>query len=124
MNSQSNSAERVGFMLSEPDPAGPGRDQDPPGAPPGSGAPAEPVPAPDWMTEAEWLALCDATADASGLPDPAEEEGYRDPQDPALPGSEQGLAEIIAGSGRAAADAAAAAARIAAAGQTAAMAAV
>src|SRR5215471_20737949 len=108
-------------MLSEPDPAGPGRDEDPPGVPPGSGLPAEPVPALDWMTEAEWLALCDATADDGGLPDPAEEEGYRDPQDPALPGSEQDLARIIAGSGRAAADAATAEARIAAAGQRAAM---
>ena len=76
------------------------------------------------MTEAEWQAWCDATADQDERSDPEDEEGYRDPEDPALPDSEAELAEIIAESDQAAADAAAAAAYLAGQGKTAVMAAI
>ncbi len=76
------------------------------------------------MTEAEWQAWCDATADQDERSDPEDEEGYRDPEDPALPDSEAELAEIIAESDQAAADAAAAAAYLAGQGKTGVMAAI
>ncbi len=78
-------------------------------APSPSGWDDDPVPTPDWMTEEEWLAQCEASLEEE--PPPQYEDEFWDP------------ADVIAEAGQAAADEAAAAEHIASLGETAAMAA-
>jgi hypothetical protein len=71
-----------------PAPADPGRDGDP------AQEPREPVPNPDPMSEAEWLAWCEATA---GQDQPFDPEEWWDPQDPPAPGEDELTAAELAG---------------------------
>ena len=83
---------------------GSGRDEDP------DPEPREPVPTPDPMTEAEWLAWCEATTGQGEPPDPDEEE----PDPDGLPGPwECDLDAIVADCRRITAEEAAACARAA-----------
>ena len=94
-------------MPSEPVPADPGRDESRPRTPP---APVDPLPGepvsrepqscepvitrPDPMTEEDWQAWCDATADEQEPPDPDDEE----PDADGLPGPwEYDLEQVVAG---------------------------
>src|SRR5690348_15060158 len=67
-----------------PAPAGAGRDADP------AWLPDDPVPTPDWMTEEDWEAWCDATA---GLDDQPPGSGWDDEEhdepDPGLAAGER-----------------------------------
>ena len=71
-------------------------------APSPSGWDDDPVPTPDWMTEEEWLARCEASLDKE--PPPEYEDGFWDPEE---------IGTVIAEADRAAADEAAAAVHIA-----------
>ena len=72
-------------MPGEPALAGPGRDDDPA---------REPAHTPDPMTEEDWQAWCDATADEQEPPDPDDEE----PDADGLPGPwEYDLEQVVAG---------------------------
>ena len=87
-----------------PAPAGSGRDGDP------AREPHEPTPTPDSVTEEEWLAWCEATADQDEPTDPDEEE----PGPDGLPGSwEYDLEQVVAECRRITAEEAAACARAA-----------
>jgi hypothetical protein len=79
---------------------GPGRDGDP------VREPREPVPAPDPLSEQEWLAWCEASA---GLDEPCDPEVWWDPDGPPPPGEDEltaaelaGIAEAVEGVARAA----------------------
>jgi len=120
-------------MPSEPVPADPGRDESRPRTPsapadplPADPLPAEPVPCepqscepvpwepvitrPDPMTEENWQAWCDATADQEEPPDPDEEE----PDPDGLPGPwEYNVEQVVAECRRVTAEEAALAARAA-----------
>ena len=62
-------------MPQEPASASSGRDADP------AGLPDEPVPTPDWMTEADWLAWCESSALDDEPSDPEEEEPELAPEE-------------------------------------------
>ncbi len=98
-------------MPQGPAPASPGRDGDPARVPrePGDALQdEEPVPTPDTMTEEEWLAWCNATADEDEPPGPDEEE----PDSDGPPGSwEYDLEQVAAECRRVTAEEAAACAR-------------
>ena len=92
-------------MPQGPAPTGPGRDEDPAQPPRELG---DPIPGPDPITDEEWLAWCDATADQDEPGGPDEDE----PDPDGLPGHwEYNLDEIVAECRQISAEEAAAAAR-------------
>ena len=54
--------------------------------------PGDPVPAPDWMTAADWEAWCDATAVDDEPPAPGDEDEEPDPEPGDLAGEASGFA--------------------------------